>query len=188
MINWMQKAAATKTRGILRIMWRCKMKKTLAIILLLCALVGLSVLDGNAESKEFSAGGLTITLTDEFEIVKDYETYLGLRTNNIVVAIHPYSKEHWSFTLEEFISSFMENMGYMQDYDVTLSALDSEALGCAAAYESLAAHKWKRDSRNLITFYETDEYIYYVVYGCTANRYDDFREQFIRWAQSVTFE
>lgn len=158
-------------------------KKTVAIILVLCALLVTLTACFGEKDKEFSKAGMTITLTNKFtekEIVSQTAYYESLYT--IVTCL----KEDFSafdygsgLALDDYTSMVLEN----NNLDVE-TEFNQEHNYWYFSYERTVSGK---QFYYFATTFKSNDAFWLIQFACDASNKDKYQACFEKWAGTVTF-
>lgn len=170
---------------------RFKSAATIVLIVALCATVFAScgslarILTSGAKPKDFSAAGMTITLTEEFSESNVVSQTAVYQSQKVIVTV---LKEEKSLFAQAGVSSDMSLRDYAQMV-ITANALDEEV------YETdgLVCFDYDKEANGKELNYFASVYkgadAYWLVQFCAEeDDYDDMLDEFKKWAKSVKFE
>ena len=162
------------------------MKKILALITVIVmslSLASCSLFDvRNSPKKTFEADGMSITLTTAFS-EEDYEGYTACYDSHQVAV----------FVLKEDVDDFEDGLTLEEYADLlVLANADSGAEKSkekdmiTMEYEAVSGE----DNEKYTYFgvvYEGSDAFWMVQFVCKSSKYEDFKPDFIKWAESVSF-
>ena len=163
------------------------MKKIIALILALVAILSFASCAKKAyeaDPKSFTAGNMTIELTEKFEKV-DLSGYAAVyATKDAVVYVSNQKASEFKkingMTLEKYIELFIEtnkskNLGEKKT-DGELQFVEYTSVSENVTYKYLTA------------FFESNGVYVRVEFAAEEQKYEEYRPYFISWAKNVTFE
>lgn len=159
------------------------MKKKIAIVI--CFLLALLISGCSGESakvKKFEVEGLTITLTDAFE-VKEQSFYTSLFADDIKIVIQPISIENTDgLSLDEWAKQTCDGISCAEG--VKILSMPTAENNYIAEY-SLEATSETFDTINMLAFFKSDDFYWNITFACHSEEYFSLRQQFLAWVETV---
>ena len=136
-----------------------------------------------AEPKSFTNSGMTITLTDDFEVSTDDVDFTAVFDSRKVVLLVTKEKftsfpGAYNMTLEEYGNAILD---LFELHDSTLNNVDG-LLG----FEYNATSD--REYNYQCYVYKSEDAFWLLQFGMVAENADNYRDEIIEWAKSVVFE
>ena len=161
------------------------MKKRFTALVCVAAMAVCMLASCGASSKDFSAAGMTITLTNAFtekELASATSYYES--TTSIVLTL----KEEFSLFEQNGISTdislkeYAELIAYNNGFDVEI--IENDGL-TYFTYENTANGK---DFTYLATVHKCSDAFWLIQFACESKNYEKLSKDFMTWAKSVKFE
>ncbi|MCI8331647.1 MAG: hypothetical protein HFE78_02330 [Clostridiales bacterium] len=149
-----------------------------AALLLLCSFMLCSC--GAAKEKEFSKEGFTITLTDAFkeqEIATQTVAYVSTK-----VSVSALKEEKSAFEdndLDIDLSDYADLV--IAANNLSAEAEEKDGLLCFTYDNSVSGQNFTY----LATVFESSDAFWLVQFGCEKDKYDSFKEDFVKYAKTV---
>lgn len=162
---------------------RINKKRVLPAVMLLCSLCFLCGCTANP--KNFSLSGLTITLTDDFEVGKANAFDIYIKSEDVI------------FTAVEETTSELEKGGYeissLADYAdeiIKLNNAGSSSLKSRNNYKYFVTHRTVSGARYSYVhciFKNSDSY-WVCEFACKAKNFDRLEDKILSWADTIKFD
>ena len=163
------------------------MKKIIALILALVALLSFASCAGKAYSeaaKNFSNGGMTITLTNAFEKIEMAGCAAVYTSKDAVVYVYNQPKSEFDdvkdMSIRKYLEFFCETN--KEKYEIDISAEGDIFFVEYSSASDKATYKY------LSAFFESDKKYVRVEFVAEEKNYAEYRPYFINWAKTVTFD
>lgn len=150
----------------------------LAVVLILCSLTGCEI------KRYYTNNGITIRLPRSFEQTNYPNTVLYLHTDEAAVAIIPENTP--SSSAQELISNYSAS-----DYTRFVAAtVEGSKVGNAGDIPFYEYEYTQGESSYYSMAFIFKEYstFFKAQFECDAENKDEYREKFIAWAKTITFE
>lgn len=161
------------------------MKRILLVLLLMVSTLMLTACTPRA--KKFEGSGVEITLTTEFREEKTELVPLYLVSKKHVFMANRESKTvlktHGIKTLQQYIDLVLSNAGKVA---ATQNAETNDNTPYIFAYYKASVDK--KDFGYMLLAFEGERYFYTMNFGCLAHHLDNYKEQYIKWAQTIKVE
>ena len=168
------------------------MKRFLSIILVLTAVFALGAC-GQAEDvptevapKDFKVSGMTITLTNQFQKATSEGYTACYETDDVAVFI---LKE--TFTLQEgledvSLEKYAELVRDSNESKATTTLYQQGDLTCMEY--SFFSEEHDQTYSYFTTMYKSSDAFWLIQFACREEFYDTYKNDFVEWAQSVSFD